>query len=126
MGMLNLTLSSAFNKNKAIAFLVLAFILPLTTQSSIAASNKKNQYEAVPGLVDLRSTFSDGTHTIEELVEMAHSRGFKLFFINDHDRIALSYGYPEPKQPKMSLNECLLRQFGRQVASDSGGSRPPA
>ena len=94
MGMLNLTLSSVFNENKAIAFLVLAFILPLTTQSSIAASNKKNQYEAVPGLVDLRSTFSDGTHTIEELVEMAYSRGFKILFINDHDRIALSYGIP--------------------------------
>ena len=51
-------------------------------------------YTAVPGLIDLRSTFSDGSHSIEELVRMAQKRGFKAVFINDHDRIALSYGFP--------------------------------
>jgi len=94
MGMLNSTLLPTFNESKVIGFLVLALISFLTTQSSEAASNQKDQYEAVPGLIDLRSTFSDGTHTIEELVKMANSRGFKVLFINDHDRIALSYGIP--------------------------------
>ncbi|MBW1803195.1 MAG: hypothetical protein JRJ85_20990 [Deltaproteobacteria bacterium] len=52
-------------------------------------------YHAVPGLIDIRSTFSDGVHTIEELVQMARSRGFRVLFINDHDHISLSYGiYP--------------------------------
>ncbi|MFC1866703.1 hypothetical protein ACFL0H_01005 [Thermodesulfobacteriota bacterium] len=49
---------------------------------------------AVPGLIDLRSTYSDGAHSIEELVQIARSRGFKLLFINDHDRIAIAYGVP--------------------------------
>ncbi|MBN1847348.1 MAG: hypothetical protein JW932_02055 [Deltaproteobacteria bacterium] len=52
----------------------------------------QQEYIAVPGLMDLRSTFSDGSHTIEELVRLARSRGFKVLFINDHDRIAVAYG----------------------------------
>lgn len=49
---------------------------------------------AVPGLMDLRSTFSDGKHSIEELAKIALERGFKVLFINDHDQIALYYGLP--------------------------------
>ena len=49
-------------------------------------------YKAVPGLMDLRSQFSDGKHSIDELVLMARARGFKVLFINDHDRIQLSFG----------------------------------
>ena len=44
--------------------------------------------------MDLRTTFSDGTHTIEETVLLARSRGFRVVFFNDHDRIALRYGLP--------------------------------
>jgi hypothetical protein len=54
----------------------------------------EEEFISVPGLIDLRSTFSDGSHTIEELVLIARSRGFKVLFINDHDRIAISYGVP--------------------------------
>ncbi|MDB9822322.1 hypothetical protein OAC89_01305 [Deltaproteobacteria bacterium] len=61
---------------------------------SIAYPNQQNGYIAVPGLIDLRSTFSDGDHSIDDLAETAHSRGFKVIFISDHDRIALSYGLP--------------------------------
>ncbi|MFC1867257.1 PHP domain-containing protein [Thermodesulfobacteriota bacterium] len=70
-----------------LCFVVLLF---LKTSSCFASSSQDNDYEAVPGLIDLRSTFSDGTHSIEDLARMAHSRGFKVIFINDHDRIALS------------------------------------
>jgi hypothetical protein len=31
---------------------------------------------------------------MEEIVTMARSRGFKVIFFNDHDRVALSYGLP--------------------------------
>ena len=55
-------------------------------------NNPAEEYISVPGLIDLRSTFSDGAHSIEELVLTARTRGFKVLFINDHDRIALSYG----------------------------------
>ncbi len=74
--------------------LTLALLILLTAPPSSADSNQNDPYWAVPGLIDLRSTFSDGSHTIEDLVRLARSRGFKVLFINDHDRIALSYGIP--------------------------------
>jgi hypothetical protein len=60
----------------------------------IALSGQDNSYIQVAGLFDIRSTFSDGKHTIDNLAEMAYSKKFKVLFINDHDRIALSYGIP--------------------------------
>jgi hypothetical protein len=73
-------------------------ILALLTLSIVTPppvdSNQDNPYQAVVGLIDLRSTFSDGSYTVEELVQLARSRGYKVIFINDHNRIALSYGIP--------------------------------
>lgn len=80
--------------NKIIPLLAFALLSVLTVQPSRAEPNPPNPYMAVTGLADLRSTFSDGTHSIEELVQMAESRGFRVVFINDHDRIVLSYGIP--------------------------------
>lgn len=51
-------------------------------------------YQQVSGLIDLRSTFSDGAYDIETLVKMAKDRGFKVLVINDHDRVAMEYGVP--------------------------------
>ena len=64
----------------------------LNTPFCIALPDQDNSYIEVPGLFDLRSTFSDGAHSIDDLAEIAHSRGYKVLFINDHDSIALSYG----------------------------------
>jgi hypothetical protein len=64
------------------------------TPTAFAASPQGGPYLSVPGLIDIRSTFSDGSHGIEELVQMARSRGFKVLFISDHERIALTYGIP--------------------------------
>ena len=72
-----------------LALLTLSIVIPPS-----ADSNQDNPYLAVPGLIDLRSTFSDGAYTIEGLVQLARSRGFKVIFINDHNRIVLSYGVP--------------------------------
>ena len=70
-------------------------IIFFASHYSIALSDQSNSdYKSVPGLIDLRSTFSDGAHTIDEMARMAKSRGFSVIFINDHDRIALSYGVP--------------------------------
>lgn len=60
----------------------------------MASSDPFTGYKAVPLLIDLRSTFSDGAHSIDELAEMAHSKGFKAILINDHDRSGLSCGIP--------------------------------
>jgi len=81
-------------RDKTIGILAIVIILFLMTPPSLAISNQETRYIAVPGLIDLRSTFSDGAHTIEELVQIARSREFRVLFINDHDRIELSYGLP--------------------------------
>jgi hypothetical protein len=94
MSIIGSILSSASKGNKINALLAFLLILSITTHPSKAQSNQENHYEAVPGLIDLRSTFSDGAHSIEELVQIASSRGFRVLIINDHDRIALSYGIP--------------------------------
>ena len=51
-------------------------------------------YQQVAGLIDLRSTFSDGAYDIETLVKMAKDRGFEVLVINDHDRLVMEYGLP--------------------------------
>jgi hypothetical protein len=77
------------NVTKITVFHVFLF---LATPSCPAQCEQNNDYIPVAGLFDLRSTFSDGAHSIDDLAKMARSRGFKCLFINDHDRIALSYG----------------------------------
>ena len=79
---------------KWIGCLILALLTLSIATPPTADSNQDNPYRAVPGLIDLRSSFSDGSYTIEGLVQLARSRGFKIIFINDHNRIALSYGIP--------------------------------
>jgi hypothetical protein len=53
-----------------------------------------NGYFPVAGLIDLRTSFSDGVHSPEDLVSLARLRGFRVLFFNDHHRIRLSYGVP--------------------------------
>jgi len=53
-----------------------------------------SDYQQFPGVMDTRTTFSDGKYSIEELVLLAKQRGFNVLFINDHDRMAMEYGLP--------------------------------
>ena len=53
-----------------------------------------NQYMQVAGLIDVRTTFSDGSHTIDQLAKMAKERGFGALFVTDHDRMTIAYGLP--------------------------------
>lgn len=71
-----------------------ALILFLLLIYSPVIASPQGPYQSVAGLIDLRTTWSDGTHSVEELVEIARSRGFRVLFINDHDRIDVSYGLP--------------------------------
>jgi hypothetical protein len=76
-----------------IAALLVLVALSLTGPRA-AAGGAAAPYQQVPGLIDLRTTFSDGSHGIEDLVRIARSKGFRLLFLNDHDHAALSYGIP--------------------------------
>lgn len=69
---------------------MIAFILLITgIRPSFAAD-----YQQFAGLLDTRTTFSDGKYSIEELVLLARQGGFNVLFINDHDRMVMEYGLP--------------------------------
>jgi len=74
---------------RGILLIVLAFFC-LSAMPLLAGANA--QYQQVSGLIDIRSTFSDGKHDLEYLVKLAKERGFDAIFINDHDRVAMEYG----------------------------------
>jgi len=78
---------------KRIKWFLVPFLVPLLLASPVPAA-EPNAYVAVPGLMDLRTTFSDGFHSPEDLVTLARLRGFRVLFFNDHHRIKLSYGIP--------------------------------
>jgi hypothetical protein len=50
------------------------------------------EYQPVAGVVDLRSTFSDGSYDIPSLVQLARSKGLRVLVINDHDLMTMEYG----------------------------------
>jgi hypothetical protein len=58
------------------------------------ASADCDEYEQVPGLIDIRTRFSDGAHDLGYIAELARKRGFGVLVINDHDRMAMEYGIP--------------------------------
>ncbi len=68
-------------------FFSLIFVLP-------AAGSAVTEYQAVPGVIDLRTTFSDGAYDMEALAQLAHSKGLDVLIVNDHDRVAMEYGIP--------------------------------
>ncbi len=51
-----------------------------------------HEYIQVQGLIDIRTDFSDGAHTLEYLIKLAKKRDIDVLFINDHDRKVLEYG----------------------------------
>ncbi|MBU2622286.1 MAG: hypothetical protein KKD92_08220, partial [Proteobacteria bacterium] len=77
-----------FNKMAGlVAFSALIFSL-------LTVDSYGSDYQQVAGLIDLRSTFSDGAYDIETLVRKAKERGFEVLVINDHDRVVMEYGLP--------------------------------
>jgi hypothetical protein len=65
------------------------------------------EYQQVAGLIDLRTTYSDGDLDPESLVQIAKKRGFEAVFINDHDRLVMEYGlfpFPHVIKKKKELN----------------------
>ena len=49
-------------------------------------------YQPAAGVVDLRTTFSDGFYDVDSLVRLAKSKGIRVLIINDHDLMAMEYG----------------------------------
>jgi len=77
-------------------------------------------YQQVAGLIDTRTTYSDGAYDIETLVKMAKERGFEILVINDHDRMVMEYGLPPFRnivKKKVELNS--INKNGAEAYLDS-------
>jgi len=68
--------------------LIFIFLIVNLSAHSVPAG----EYLQVPGLIDTRTTFSDGDLDVESLALLAKKRGFDVLFYNDHDRLAMAYG----------------------------------
>jgi hypothetical protein len=76
-------------------------------------------YIQVPAATDLRTTFSDGTYSVEELVKNAKSKGIEILIINDHDRYSLEYGFwPLERILKKKVEESSLLKNGARAYLD--------
>ncbi len=77
-------------------------------------------YQQIAGLIDLRSTFSDGAYDIESLVKMGKERGFEVVIINDHDRMVMEYGlFPFRKLIKKRVELNSINKQGAKAYLDS-------
>ncbi|MBT6227058.1 MAG: hypothetical protein HOI47_10415, partial [Candidatus Scalindua sp.] len=68
------------------------FVLGLVSVIFCVRSGLGEGYQQVAGLIDLRTTYSDGAHDLNFLIDLAKKRGFEVLFINDHDRMTMEYG----------------------------------
>jgi len=64
----------------------------VTIKSYAQAEENIHEYIQAQGLIDLRTDFSDGAHTLDYLIKLAKKRGIDVLFINDHDRKVMEYG----------------------------------
>lgn len=80
------------NHSKEFVFILIIAFIGVTIKSYAQANEHIHEYIQVPGLIDLRTDFSDGAHTLEYLIKLAKKRGIDVLFINDHDRKVLEYG----------------------------------
>ncbi|MBN1273904.1 MAG: hypothetical protein JXB26_16695 [Candidatus Aminicenantes bacterium] len=77
---------------------------------------KAEEFVQVPGLIDIRTDFSDGAHTLDFIISLARKRGFHVLFINDHDRYALEYGV-------WPLRNLLKKRVERSSINKKGAER---
>ncbi|MEK7845987.1 MAG: hypothetical protein AAB257_03385, partial [Nitrospinota bacterium] len=74
---------------------------------------EQTSYIQVPAATDLRTRFSDGRHSVEELVKMAKERGIEILIINDHHVYSLEYGiWPFEKIIKKKVEDSSVLKNG--------------
>ncbi len=71
---------------------ICVLVLGLVSVIVCIRSGIGEDYQQVAGLIDLRTTYSDGSHDLNFLIDLAKKRGFEVLFINDHDRMTMEYG----------------------------------
>lgn len=77
------------------------------------ARAQPNDFQQVAGLIDLRTTYSDGELDLESLVLLAKERGFQVVIVSDHDRVAMEYGlFPLRNLIKKKVEQPSVNQAG--------------
>ena len=66
-------------------------------------------YALVAGIIDTRTTFSDGALSVDALARLARERGFDALFYNDHDILAWVVGQTAPPAHLAALIADLRR-----------------
>ncbi len=80
------------NNSKKFVFILIVAFMGVLVKCYAQTDEYIHEYIQVPGLIDIRTDFSDGVHTLEYLIKLAKKRGIDVLFINDHDRKILEYG----------------------------------
>src|SRR3989338_4988718 len=102
-------ISSAIS-SKFIFFCLLSILIFISVYFNSAQAE---EYIQVPAAADLRTEFSDGVYSVEELVKLAKSKGIEILIINDHDRYSLEYGFwPLERILKKKVEESSLLKNG--------------
>lgn len=106
-------------RNTTIAVVFFTLLTSALIPSYLLANS---QFKQVPGLIDLRTPFSDGEHDLDFLVNLARKRGFEVLVLNDHERMAMEYGvFPlrniiKKKVEKPSVNLIGAQKYLDEVA----------
>ena len=72
--------------------ILFVFLLGVVSITFCIRSGLGEGYQQIAGLIDIRTTYGDGVHDLDFLIDLAKKRGFEVLFINDHDRMAMEYG----------------------------------
>ena len=93
--------------------IILCFFYYFFIHFSPAYAIEQTSYIQVPAATDLRTRFSDGRHSVEELVKMAKERGIEILIINDHHVYSLEYGiWPFEKIIKKKVEDSSVLKNG--------------
>ncbi len=76
-------------QKRKVSVCILAFLSLLFFRPALGS-----EYQHLPGLIDIRTSFSDGAYDLKTIAGIAKKRGFRAIIINDHDRMAMEYGIP--------------------------------
>jgi hypothetical protein len=93
--------------------LPLPFLAAVFLWLSMFGSAAAAQYQQIPGVIDIRTTFSDGDLSVASVVALAKQKGLQVLVINDHDRLRLEYGLPP-------FRNILKRSVERNSINQSG------
>lgn len=111
-------------KRSAVLTILLAALL---AAAPVAAGG----YIQAAGLIDTRTTFSDGAYPPAALARLAAEKGFDVLFFNDHDRMALAYGVPpfrhilKRKVERRSINKIGADEYLRAISQAGRKSDAP-